>query len=197
VTFTSWTGSPLPLWRPRRLCARSHGQVQEECSTRPQGGPAPSAILLSFLPRIQFLEQQPEGHGQCQEGPHSGKPIGDRPNLGRRQGAGRGHAGTLPSVEWADRRCPAKLLAIQAPRAPDFDLVLSAVSLPCSVNDAVNVLPCSTCAYLRGPLHMPVPTSTDSHCGGRLGPVGLADPSPLRDSDELAAGWICPGCLKA
>jgi len=33
--------------------------------------------------------------------------------------------------------------------------------------------------------------------GCRSGPVVLADPSPLRDADEFAAGWICPGCLKA
>jgi hypothetical protein len=36
------------------------------------------------------------------------------------------------------------------PRAPDRNLVLSAVSLLCSVNDAVNVLPCSTWSYLNG-----------------------------------------------
>jgi hypothetical protein len=38
------------------------------------------------------------------------------------------------------------------PRAPDRNLVLSAVCLFCSVNDAVNVLPCSTWAYLNGRL---------------------------------------------
>jgi hypothetical protein len=38
------------------------------------------------------------------------------------------------------------------PRAPDSDMVLSVCGLLCSVNDAVNVLPCSTCAYLNARL---------------------------------------------
>jgi hypothetical protein len=37
-------------------------------------------------------------------------------------------------------------------RAPDFSLVLWAAYLLCSVNDAVNVLPCSTWSYLNGRL---------------------------------------------
>jgi hypothetical protein len=38
------------------------------------------------------------------------------------------------------------------PRAPDVGLVLSALELALLVNDAVNVLPCSTCANLNGRL---------------------------------------------
>jgi hypothetical protein len=41
---------------------------------------------------------------------------------------------------------------VDQPRAPDFNLVLSAAYLLCSVNDAVNVLPCSTWSYLNGRL---------------------------------------------
>jgi hypothetical protein len=39
------------------------------------------------------------------------------------------------------------------PRAPDRNLVLSACELALLVNDAVNVLPCSTWSYLKGTVH--------------------------------------------
>jgi hypothetical protein len=100
---------------------------------------------------------------------HPARTLARHPLAGRGRPAGDGNDRTSclaavavcpwrPGPDWRDqapgqagtrpRSASDSEAVVDQPRAPDSSLVLSGAYLLCSVNDAVNILPCSTCAYL-------------------------------------------------
>jgi hypothetical protein len=120
------------------------------------------------------------------------------------------HGGPLPGrfsqASMSRHRSSVRLIGLDwRPRTPAHQIEIwcaQLLGLPCSVNDAVNVLPCSTCTYLNGgPLltcasfqddasFRPPPGYGSSSRGPSPARRVLSLPSSQAGSRARSAGWL-------